>query len=170
MEKILVIGCGGAGKTTLSKKIGAVLGLPVIHLDSHYWLPGWRPLGKEEWNNKVLSLLQAPRWVMDGNYGGTLDIRIDKCDTIVFLDMNRWRCIYNVCKRRIVFAGTNRPEMAVGNKDRLTFTFLYWIWGYRKTRRPGILKQLNREEGKKRVIILQSRKEVNSFISTLGKI
>ena len=165
MQKILVIGCGGAGKTTFSKRLGARLGIPVLHLDSYFWKPGWEAMESSEWRNQVDQLIQTPSWIMDGNYGGTLKPRIEACDTIIFLDMPRWRCLSNVIKRRIQFSGTNRPEMTKGNTERLNMAFLYWIWTYNRRRRPGIMERLNAVTNHKHVIILRSYKEVQAFLS-----
>ena len=167
MKKVIVIGCGGAGKTTFSRQLGAILQLPIIHLDSHFWLPGWEAVPGEQWKKKVQGLIQQPAWIMDGNYGGTLDERISASDTIVFLDIGRFRCLHNVVRRRIKYAGTNRPELAEGNQERLSWSFILWIWTYRRTRRPGILQRLSKERVKKQVLIFHTYKEINAFLKKL---
>ena len=75
-QRILIIGSGGAGKSTLARRLGELTGIPVIHLDAHYWLPGWVVTPKEEWAGKVDALLQGDRWIMDGNFGSTLKQRL----------------------------------------------------------------------------------------------
>ena len=72
MKRVLVIGSGGAGKSTFATRLGARLGLPVIHLDRVYWQPGWVETPKDEWLRKVEEMCAADAWVMDGNYSGTL--------------------------------------------------------------------------------------------------
>lgn len=71
MRRVLVIGCGGAGKSTLARQLGEATGLPVIHLDAHYWRPGWVETPKETWRAAVDELIAADAWIMDGNYSGT---------------------------------------------------------------------------------------------------
>ena len=85
-ERILVLGPCGAGKSTLAAALGERLGLPVIHLDKEYWRAGWVEPPQAEWLGKVEELIARPRWVMDGNYGGTLARRLERADCVVTLD------------------------------------------------------------------------------------
>src|SRR5438034_11750677 len=86
LKRILVIGSGGSGKTTFARRLAERTTLPLIHLDALYWRPGWDPTPADEWRARVEALANEPAWIMDGNYGGTLDIRLAASDTIVFLD------------------------------------------------------------------------------------
>ena len=85
MERVLVIGGPGAGKSTLAARLGATLGLPVVHLDAHFWRPGWREAPRDEWAARVAELAAAGRWVMDGHYRGTLALRARAADAVVVL-------------------------------------------------------------------------------------
>ena len=85
-KRILVIGSSGAGKSTLSKKLNSLLSLPVIHLDVHYHNPNWQEPTKEEWEIILKKLVRKPKWIMDGNYSDSFDIRIPRADTIIYLD------------------------------------------------------------------------------------
>lgn len=76
----MIIGCCGAGKSTLARKLHAVAGLELIHLDRQYWKSGWIETEPEEWGEKVAGLVAKPNWIIDGNYGGTMDIRIKRAD------------------------------------------------------------------------------------------
>ncbi len=87
LKRILVIGSGGSGKTTFARRLAERTKLPLIHLDALYWRPGWDPTPDEEWRAKVAELVNTPAWIMDGNYGGTLNIRLAACDAVVFLDI-----------------------------------------------------------------------------------
>lgn len=167
MERVLIIGSGGCGKTTLSRAVAERLGLPLIHLDALYWRPGWVPTPKEEWRRVVEGLLARPRWVMDGNYGGTLDLRLAACDSVIFLDLPRRVCLWRIFKRRLLYRGRGRPEVAPGCPERLTWEFVRWVWTYRKRRRPGILERLHGRTGR-RVVILSSTREVDRFLSSLA--
>ncbi len=88
-SRVLVIGSGGAGKTTLVTAIADRLGLPVVHLDQEFWRPGWEPTDIPRWRTRVTELVAADRWVLDGNYGGSLDLRLPRTELIVFLDLPR---------------------------------------------------------------------------------
>jgi adenylate kinase family enzyme len=119
VKKILIIGSGGAGKSTLACELGTILGLEVIHLDAWYWNPGWVETPKAEWQNIIQDLTLRESWIMDGNYGGTLDVRLSVADTVIFLDFPRLLCLSRVIKRRFIYAGQSRPDMASDCPERL---------------------------------------------------
>ena len=154
MKKISIIGSGGAGKSTLSLKIGQILQLPVIHLDQHYWKPGWVESEKEDWRNKVQSIVKQDSWVMDGNYGGTFDLRFPESDTIIILDYSPMICMYRSLKRRFQHWNKTRPDMARGCPEKFVeFDFFKWIWNFRRDGRPIIENGL--EEYAKNVDIIK---------------
>src|SRR5207248_9352838 len=101
MKRVLVIGSGGTGKTTVAQRLARRTGLPLIHLDLLYWRPGWQPTPGEEWRETVRRLVAGERWIIDGNYGGTLDLRLAACDTVVFLDLPRVLCLWRVLVRQL---------------------------------------------------------------------
>ncbi|MBT8404514.1 MAG: adenylate kinase [Gemmatimonadetes bacterium] len=155
-RRCLVIGCGGAGKTTFSRELGARTGLPVVHLDRLYWRAGWEPTPADEWRRTVAELVGRPAWIMDGNYGGTFDLRLHAADAVYFLDTPRRVCLARVLRRWWRYRGSSRPSMAEGCPDRITGSFLHWIWSYRSHRRPEILRRLG-ELGDTRVRIVTSK-------------
>lgn len=117
----------------------------------------------------VCKLLEADSWVMDGNYGGTLDLRLSACDTVVFLDLPPVVCVWRVILRRLQFHGRNRPNMAEGCPEKLDIVFLWWILSYRWKRRPTLLKKLaSVSASDKRVFILKSQKQVDNFVNGLA--
>ena len=163
MQRVLIIGAGGSGKSTLAMRIGECTGLPVVHLDSLFWKEGWIETPRAEWTRVVQELLSQEAWVMDGNYGGTLDLRLAVADTIIFLDLPRVVCLWRVVKRRLRFHGRSRPDMGSGCPERLTWEFIKWIWRYRRERRPAIVEKLKVVASDKRVIILDSQAAVREF-------
>jgi len=167
MRRVLVIGSGGAGKSTFAARLAERTGLPLIHLDALYWRPGWVEPAKEEWTRRVAQLVADDRWIMDGNYGGTLESRLAACDTVVFLDLPRALCLRRVIGRRIRFRGRARPDMAPGCPEQLSWEFLHWIWSYPATRRPGILRRLAGLRPDQRAVVLQSVSEVARFLDSL---
>jgi adenylate kinase family enzyme len=167
MQRILVIGSGGSGKSMVARRLSELLRLPLIHLDAHFWRPAWVQPSKEEWRDTVARLVAEPRWVMDGNYGGTLDMRLDACDTVIFLDLPRLVCLWRILRRNRQYRGRTRPDVAPGCPERLTWEFVEWILTYPETRRPKILKRL-RALPEKRVVILSSRRQVKEFLARLA--
>lgn len=163
-----MIGSGGAGKSTFARRLGERLGLEVIHLDKVYWRAGWVEPPKDEWRRKVEELLGGEAWVMDGNYSGTLGVRLAACDTVVFLDLPRLVCLWRVLKRALTYRGASRPDMAEGCQERVNAEFLLWVWNYRKRSRPKVLALLQEQAHTKRVVRLRSAAEVERFLSLCG--
>ena len=164
MQRVLVVGSGGSGKSTLSKRLGNVLGLPVVHLDSLYWSPGWIEPDKSEWAETVRKIIAQTAWILDGNYSGTLVERIEACDTVVFLDVSRFVCLWRVLKRLAKHRGKTRPDMPDGCPERLNIAFLLWIWNYPNRTRRKVLGLLETYRTTKTVIHLRTRADVERFI------
>ncbi len=164
MQKIMIIGSGGAGKSTLARQLGEILRIEVVHLDARYWQPGWVEPDKAQWERVVERLVRSETWILDGNYGGTMDLRLAAADTIIFLDLPRTLCIWRAIQRRIRYAGKSRPDMAPGCPEAIDWTFLKWIWQYPASRRPGILRKLKAYAGTKRIIRLRSSAEARCFL------
>jgi adenylate kinase family enzyme len=164
MKRILVIGSGGAGKSTFAKELGAILDLPVIHLDQVYWKPGWEKPAKEEWAATVEKLVAQHEWIMDGNFGGTLPQRIKRADAIILLDITRWVCLWRVAKRIVKYRGRHRPDMPPGCQERFDLEFIRWIWNYPSRSKPAKLALLSATGPDQRVVILGSGREVRHFL------
>ncbi len=158
MNRILILGCCGAGKSTLTRSLAAQLNLPIIHLDQHYWQPNWQEPSKEEWGAKVNELIKQDRWIMDGNYGGTLDQRIKRADTIVYLDASTIICMYRVINRILKYRGRVRPDMPPGCAERFDLSFLHYVLVFNLVRRKSILKKILGVKEEKKVVILDRNK------------
>jgi adenylate kinase family enzyme len=167
MRKVLVIGSGGAGKSTFAKRLGARLKTEVIHLDSIYWRAGWVETPKAEWRATIEELLKREAWVMDGNYSGTLELRLRACDTVIFLDLPRAVCLWRVGKRWLLYRKRSRPDMAAECLERFSPQFMRWVWNYPRQSRPKVLERLRANSEGKQIILLRSRAEVERFLSGL---
>jgi adenylate kinase family enzyme len=166
MERILIIGCGGAGKSTLARKLGEKLGIPVVHLDKLFWKPGWVESAPEEIDAKIMEELRKPKWIMDGNFNRTLPQRVKYCDTIIYLDFSRTACLMGVVKRILTTCGTVRPDMGEGCPERFDLEFLKWVWNYNKNKRERNYRLLNEAEGVE-TIVLKNRRMVKRFLASL---
>ncbi len=142
MQRILLIGPGGAGKSTLARCLAERLDLPLHHLDALYWQPGWMQPERDAWEAKVRALLATEAWVMDGNFGGTLDLRLSACDTVLLLDLPPWQCLWRVLHRRWTHRNRHRLDMTPGCNEKVDLDFLWWIASYRWRRRPAVLAKL----------------------------
>lgn len=167
MKKIVLIGSGGSGKSTLARKLGGILLIEVHHLDAMFWKPGWVSTPKHEQKAVQEELVSHDSWIIDGNYGGTIDIRLQAADTIIFVDLSRWICISRVLKRRFQYRNKMRVDMAEGCEERVSLEFLKWVWEYPKKQKPKISEKLRRLSIEKKIIILKSPKEVREFVASV---
>jgi len=166
MERILIIGCGGAGKSTFARKLGEKTGLPVVHLDKLFWKPGWVESTKEEIDQKILLEMEKPAWIMDGNYNRTLDLRLQRCDTVIYLDFSTAACLWGVAKRVITTYGTVRPDMGEGCPERFDWEFLRWVATYNRDKRQSNYARI-RNAPHAKLIVLKNRREVNRFLESI---
>jgi len=165
MKKIVIIGSGGSGKSTLASKLGDILSIEVHHLDAIFWKPGWISTPKDEQKAVQQELIGHDSWIIDGNYGGTIDIRLQAADTIIFVDLSKWICIIRVLKRRFQYRNKKRSDMAEGCEERVSVEFLKWVWEYPAKQKPKILEKLRRLSNEKKIIILKSPNDVREFLA-----
>jgi len=163
MNKIIVIGSSGSGKSTLSRQLSNILGIPVYHLDALFWKPNWVMSKEDEQIDIQNSLLERSEWIIDGNYTGILEDRLQLADTVVFLNLPRRICYYRVFKRLFKNRGKTRPDMGKDCKERITFTFLKYIWNYPKYRKPFLLDRFKEVEKHKDIYVLNSFEEIKEF-------
>lgn len=169
MERVLIIGRGGAGKSTLARVLGELTGLPVIHLDTEHWLPGWVEPPDDAWKARVAELVRGERWIMDGNFGGTFDERFAAADTVIFLDFAGWLCAWRVLRRVQQWHGRSRPDLPEGCPEQFDFKFLRWVWTYGGTR-GAVVARVRAAAGRgKHTFILRNPRDVRRFLSGLPK-
>lgn len=164
MQRILVLGCPGSGKSTMARALAAKSGLPVIHLDRLYWRSGWVEPDRSVWQAQVAESLTGPAWIIDGNYGGTLTQRLAAADGAILLDYPRWLCMVRALKRVLLGLGRAREDLADGCPERLDWTFLVYIWNFRREKRPRVAEELRRFSG--RVIVLRTPAEATRWLDS----
>ncbi len=139
-QRVLVLGNGGAGKSTFARAMGERFSLPVVHLDRIWWLPGWVNRSREEFDALLARELDTPAWVMDGNYERTLSWRLCYAEAAVFLDLSAEECLKSVRARAEEYRGRTRPDMTEGCEERLDEEFEAWIGTYADETRGKVLR------------------------------
>jgi adenylate kinase family enzyme len=166
LERVLIIGCPGSGKSVLTRRLAAATGLPAVHLDRHFWGAGWIEPAPEVWHARVVKLAADPRWIMDGNYTNTLPLRLDAADTAVFLDFPVWLCLQRVLRRALRWIGRRRgDDMAPGCRERIDVAFLLYVWRFPRDQRGRVLQALAGYSGN--VFVLRDNRAVVGFLDTL---
>jgi adenylate kinase family enzyme len=162
MRRIAVVGSGGAGKTTFATLLGDRLGLPVIHLDEHYWHPGWIATPDAEWRACQRELIAGEQWIVDGNYSSTLDLRLARAEVVIILALSRWRCLLGVWRRWKNHHG--HDIQAPGCPERIDIEFLRWVWNYPTRGRARLNAALQQHIRDIRVIELDTPKRIQEFL------
>ena len=166
MNRIIVIGCPGSGKTTLSKLLAEKLSVPLIHLDKIQWQGNWECIRGEEFDNILSEEMKKPQWIIDGNYNRTIPMRLKQCDTVIYLDYPTYVCFFSALKRVIKNYGKVRDDMGGNCRERFDPTFFWFILTFNRKNRKKYRTLLSNSAGKN-IIILKSRKEADSFLNNL---
>ncbi|MFC6464358.1 AAA family ATPase [Marinilactibacillus sp. GCM10026970] len=164
MKKILVIGCPGSGKSTLSERLAKALDLELIHLDRINWIDDNHTLNRADFDEQLEKILLKDCWIIDGNYNRTLSRRLIAADTVIWLDLPRILCVYRILKRFI--KGKILHNRTFGNPNKIEKDFLKFVWNFNKTNRPLILNAL-KNSSDKRIIILKTSKEIKQIKTIL---
>jgi adenylate kinase family enzyme len=157
------VGSGGAGKSTFARALGRVTELPVVHLDEHYWRPGWVETPRDEWVVAQGALVAQERWIIEGNYSNTFDVRFARADTIIVLAFPRRVCIYRALKR--VALNWHRDTQAQGCPEHFDVTFLRWLWEFPYNGRPTLDAALQRFDGRLDVVHLRTTAAARRYLS-----
>ena len=164
-NRIAIIGCPGSGKSTLARQIACLTGHPLIHLDYENWQPGWIALPKEEFIAMQKEWVQAERWLIDGNYRSTMEIRYAAADLVICFDLSRWLCLWRVLGRLAKPRPDLRPELKQSDaplKEHLQF-FWFVLFGYHKKNRRTIAG-LQKKYPQVKFVRLRSRKAVKELL------
>lgn len=163
MKKIIVIGCPGAGKSVFSGALRDKLGLPLYHLDMMYWNADKTTVEKSVFLDRLHTVLGKDEWIIDGNYGSTMELRLAACDTVIFLDYPSEVCLAGIKARR----GKPRDDMPWTETEE-DGEFTEYVKSYNKTQRQGVLALLEKYSGKN-VVIFKCREQADEFLNRLDE-
>jgi adenylate kinase family enzyme len=163
VDRIVIVGCGGSGKSHLARLLGVTLGITPVHLDGLYYDAAWQPLDKDEFADLQRELVTAPRWIIDGNYASSLPIRLQAADTVIFMDLPSWACLWGILRRRLRHGGGQHRDLGV--YDRITWEFLRYVSGYRRTMAPRVQTLIADHAGNAQVVVLRSRRAASRYVA-----
>lgn len=160
MQRVIVIGCPGAGKSTFSKALHSKTELPLIHLDMIWHKADGSHIEREEFDKKLCGILKRDKWIIDGNYSRTLEIRLKACDTVFLLDFSSDICLEGARER----LGKAREDMPWVERE-LNSDFLNYIGSFAELQIPIIYSLLEKYKGKnKQVIVFNSRRQMKEYL------
>ena len=159
MKKIIVIGCPGSGKSTVSRALHNKIGIPLYHLDMMYWNADKTTVEKSVFLERLSAVLEKNEWIIDGNYGSTMELRMMVCDTVIFLDYPLEVCLNGIKERR----GKPRSDMPWIETEEDS-EFIEFIKNYNEQRKPKVLELLKKYSDKN-IIILKSREQADAFLN-----
>lgn len=157
MKKVIVIGCPGGGKSTFARRLQKVTGLPIYHLDMIWHKPDRTTVSREAFDCRLGEILKTPKWIIDGNYGRTLDMRLKECDTVFLLDLPVDVCLAGAQAR----IGKKRPDMP-WVEEEMDEEFKEWILNFAQNEMPAVYTAIEKYADKQ-IFVFRSREEIDAF-------
>lgn len=161
MKKIMIIGCPGSGKSTFSKALQKKTGLPLFHLDMLFWNPDKTHVSREVFDERLADILSQDQWIIDGNYGRTLEMRLKACNTVFLLDFPVDICLNGVNAR----VGKLRDDMPWIEQE-LDEEFKQWIIDFPQKELPHVYSLLKKYSDKD-IFVFNSRDDVDRFLEEI---
>lgn len=162
MKRVIVIGCPGSGKTTFAEKLNKCTGLPLYYLDAIWHKPDKTHIPREEFDKRILEIFATDEWIIDGNYGKTVEMRFKECDTVILFDLPTEVCLQGATER----LGKDRYDMPWIEKE-LNPEFEGFIKDFADNSLPKLYELIEKYRAEKQVVIFKSRKEADDFLSKI---
>lgn len=170
MQRVMIIGNAGSGKTTFSEKLAEKTGLPLVHLDKLYWRGNWEHLSREEFDTVLQETLDQPQWILDGNFNRTIRHRLSYCDTVFFFDLPTIVCLWGITKRIFQNYGKVRKDMGGNCKERFDKQkrSLYRnVLRFNREHREDYYRLLS-QANHANVVVFRSRRQAVRYLKTAG--
>lgn len=169
MERVLIIGNAGSGKTTFSRQLSQAQELPLVHLDRLYWRGSWEHLPPDEFDALLQTELEKPRWIIDGNFNRTLSHRLQYCDTVFFFDLPALTCLAGITKRILTSYGKVREDMGGDCRehfDKQKLSLYRNVLTFNKQHRKDYYRLLAKA-GNVNVTVFKNRRQAKAFLKKL---
>lgn len=170
MQRVLVMGSSGSGKSTFAMRLSEITGIPFVSLDALFWKPGWIESDRAEFVARVNEVAQRPRWIIDGNYTGSGggELRRRSSDTVIWFDLPRASCMFGILKRIAGSYGKVRPEMAEGCPEKIDFEFFRYVWTYRRLQRPKLLDYFQGLRADQELVCFTDRAQADDYLQKIA--
>ena len=169
MQRVLVMGSSGSGKSTFAMRLSEITGIPFVSLDALFWKPSWVKSDKSEFRERVTEAARQPRWIMDGNFHSHLvELRRDVSDTVIWFDLPRSACLLGIVKRIARSYGKVRPEMGEGCPEKIDFEFFRYVWTYRQAQRPKLLDYFQGLRADQSLVCFTDRTQADVYLKEVA--
>ena len=162
MNKIIVIGCCGSGKSYFSKSLSSKLEIPLYHMDMLFWNSNKEHITQEKLNNKIRNIICNDKWIIDGNYYSSIDLRINECDTIFFLDFSLQQCLEAIKERTNI----TRSDIPFIETDNDTADMIEYVNNIYDTEIADLRNKLLKCTDKN-VVVFKNRIVMNEYLNSL---
>lgn len=159
MNKVIVIGCPGSGKTTFAVRLNEITGLPLYHLDAVWHKPDKTHIPREKFDDRIKEIFHTDKWIIDGNYNRTIEVRLEQCDTVFLFDLPVEVCLQGAIER----IGKGRYDLP-WLETELDPAFEDFIKTFPETSLPKIYELIDKYKKTKQIIVFKSREEADEFL------
>lgn len=170
MQRVLVMGSSGSGKSTFARRLSGMTGIPTVSIDALFWKPGWVESDRDEFERRMTEAAREPRWIMDGNYmrHGAGELRRQLSDTIIWFDLPRSTCMLGIIRRIAGSYGQVRPEMAEGCPEKIDLEFFRYVWTYRQQQRPKLIEYFAGLRPGQSLVCFTDRAQADDYLTRLA--
>ncbi|MET7784100.1 topology modulation protein [Streptomyces mirabilis] len=166
MMKVAIVGCGGSGKSYLARELGKILDAPVTHLDAAFYDDDWNALPMDKFAELQRELVAKPRWVIDGNYNSTLQIRLESCDTVVLMDVSTISALYGIFSRQLRHGAGHKGN---GVHNRIHWGVIKYVATYRRRMRPRVVAKIDEfASSRSDVVLLANRRQTRRWLQQVA--
>ncbi|MCO7612853.1 AAA family ATPase [Pseudomonas chlororaphis] len=170
MQRVMIVGQPGSGKSTLARELGQRTGLPVVHIDTIHWQPGWIERSPEEKTRLCLDVEAQDRWIFEGGHSATWDNRVARADLLIWIDRSATLRLLRVLRRTLLQRGQSRPDLPENCPEQLANLpeFFRFMWRTKNSAREKMQQLVATAPSACRVVCLRSNRDIGIFLASIG--